>query len=610
MKLFNNLSIGRKLYGMVGLLVAFLVIMGILAISGLSSSASIGSDLYANTMVPVEHLGQADRSLGNAESDLLESMIDPKHLSQYAQSFQSDTASVDTAIAAYHGTSLSGSEERVYSQFASDLAQYKSVGAAVQKAVRAGHPTAASALYMKSGARLNNTLQADLAQEVKINDGQGVVQAGDISSNKSSSTTLTVVILALAVLIGSAIAFLVTRYLKRGTAEMLRAAEGIAVGDVDQKITISSADELGRTGAAFGRMIDYLKEQADVAEHVADGDLTVEPQVRSSSDLLGNAFSTLVQNLRRIIGDVTDSAGSVSSASQQMAATSEESGKVTGEIANAVGGVAQGAERQVRIVEEAQRAAAEVARAVSESAEQAQLTAEVAIQAREAAQQGVTAAAHANDAMRSVRDSSASVAEAIRELAAKSGQIGEIVQTITGISEQTNLLALNAAIEAARAGEQGRGFAVVAEEVRKLAEESQNAAAEISSLIGAIQAETANAVGVVEEGTERTQEGATVVEQTRDAFERISSAVDDMSGRIEQIAAASEQITVSAQSVQQNITEVAAVAEESSASTEEISASTEQSSASAQEIAASAQQLSSNAEALNQLVAQFKVLQG
>ena len=117
--------------------------------------------------------------------------------------------------------------------------------------------------------------------------------------------------------------------------------------------------------------------------------------------------------------------------------------------------------------------------------------------------------------MSAVRDSSLHATEAIRELGAKSEQIEGIVATITGIAEQTNLLALNAAIEAARAGEQGRGFAVVAEEVRKLAEESQSAAASIATLVGEIQNETAKAVEVVEDGARRTEDGVATVEQAR-----------------------------------------------------------------------------------------------
>jgi methyl-accepting chemotaxis protein len=309
------------------------------------------------------------------------------------------------------------------------------------------------------------------------------------------------------------------------------------------------------------------------------------------------------------VGEVAQAAGVVGSASEQMSSTSVEAGRATGEIAHAISDVAQGAERQVSLVATAGQAADEVADAVRRSAEQAEQTAEVAARAREIVTHGVAAADEANQAMGSVRDSSQDVTAAIKELAAKSEQIGAIVQTITGIAEQTNLLALNAAIEAARAGEQGRGFAVVAEEVRKLAEESQQAAHEISTLIGAIQGETTKVVGVVETGARRTEDGAGVVERTREAFLSIGEAVDDMASRVERIAGAAQEITAAAGTMRETIGEVASVAEQSSASTEEVSASTEETSASAEQIAASAHELSGNASVLSQLVSQFKITQ-
>jgi methyl-accepting chemotaxis protein len=422
----------------------------------------------------------------------------------------------------------------------------------------------------------------------------------------SLRTTLLIVGLILFGLVSLSILWVATR-LTKPIQIITDAAERLADGDVDINVDIKSNDEVGRLGASFQRTIEYLREKADVAEKVAGGDLTVDVTPRSERDLLGNAFTKLVADLRGIVSRVAATANGVSDASRQMAGTSDEAGRAIQEIATAIGEVAEGTNVQVQKVEAVREAAERAAETARQSAGRAHEAAETAAAAKTMASDGLVAADEASAAMRGLAESSAGVTGAIETLAAKSERIGGIVDTITGIAEQTNLLALNAAIEAARAGEQGRGFAVVAEEVRKLAEESQSAAGEIAGLIGEIQRETGEVVDMVADTAARTEGGTVTVERARSAFEAIGTAVEDVSGRAAEIAGAIERLSVDADQMASDVVGVATVAESASASSQQVSASTEQTSASTQEIAASAQELASSAEELEKLVATFQL---
>ena len=211
------------------------------------------------------------------------------------------------------------------------------------------------------------------------------------------------------------------------------------------------------------------------------------------------------------------------------------------------------------------------------------------------------------DVMKNIAEQVSSSAQVVGELGRRSDEIGQIVETISGIAGQTNLLALNAAIEAARAGEQGRGFSVVAEEVRKLAEQSSIAADNIAKLIATIQKDTTSAVESIELGNQSVKEGTKSVAETGDAFRDIEIQATKLNTNVNRSLADIVAVDASNKEILSAVEHVKEIANRSSENANSVSAATQEQSAAMQEVADASKTLAELSNEMQGEVAQFKL---
>jgi methyl-accepting chemotaxis protein len=422
-------------------------------------------------------------------------------------------------------------------------------------------------------------------------------------SRLSAVRTRVLVVTALGILAAAWLFLALLVSLTGAVRTMVRVAEGIAMGDVEQEIAADGRDELSALARAFGRMIAYLRTAAEGAERIARGDLTERVEPASDRDALGIAFGRMTDDLRTLVGDVAGSAGRLGQASREMADASAETGRAVEEIARAAVDVADGAREQVAAVDRSRDTTEAMAGSSHDSSSRAASTREAVEQALDVAREGERALIAVDEAMGDVRTAGDRAQSTITRLDSTSEEIGGITKTVRSLAEQTNLLALNAAIEATR--EQDRGFAVVADEVRSLADETDRAGAQIAELVETLQEEMRDSVEAVREGSAAGQEGAARVAGAREAFAAIAATVEEVASGVQEIAAALDELAASAGAVQTEVGTVAEVAGRTSQATEHVSSSAEQTSASAQQVAASARERAGTAEHLEQLVERF-----
>ena len=523
-----RLTIKAKLAGAFAAVLAIAMVLGVVGVMKMSAVNDQSTVITENWMPSID----AIHSLNTATSDLRAQQYahitstDPARMAEVEKDIAATLDTIKSERAKYEALISSDDERALYNQFAGKFENYLRDGERMPTFSRVNQNEAA-AQAMLASKPLYDDMSADLLKLVNLNVDGG--KAASVEGDKvfSEARTMFIALVVAGLVIGVVAALWIARTVTLGLRKVSTAIEAVAIGDLNQDIKVTTNDEIKDLVDTVDRMTANLRATAAMADEIANGDLTVQPKPLSDKDTLGLSLQSMVERLRGVVADALSAADNVSSGSQELSATSEQ--------------MSQGATEQAAAAEQASASMEQMAANIKQNADNAAQTEKISRQSARDAEASGEAVNRAVDAMRTIAD-----------------KIG-IVQEI---ARQTDLLALNAAVEAARAGEHGKGFAVVASEVRKLAERSQTAAAEISAVSG-------DTVKAAQEAGDMLQRLVPDIRKTAELVSEISAACREQDVGANQINEAIQQLD---KVTQQN----AGASEEMSATSEELAAQAEE----------------------------------
>jgi methyl-accepting chemotaxis protein len=397
----------------------------------------------------------------------------------------------------------------------------------------------AKALTLSAGEmfRASGEIEAVLSDLVDAEEKSMAADRTEADRTYQSARATLLGAVAATVLISLAAAAYISLSLSRGLGKAVGLANAVAIGDLSRKIEVATNDEVKDLVDALNAMTANLRATAKIADEIAQGNLSVEAKPLSEVDTLGIALESMLTRLRAVVADASGASDQVASGSEELSASSQQ--------------LAQGSTEQASATQQASASMEQMAANIKHTSENALQTERIARQSAQDAQVS---------------------GEAVSKAVAAMQTIAEKISVVQEIARQTDLLALNAAVEAARAGEHGRGFAVVASEVRKLAERSQAAAADISAL---------------------SAESVKVADQAGQMLLKLVPDIKKTAGLVEEISAACREQDVGAEQVNQAIRQLEQV--------------TQQNAAGAEQMSATSDELASQSEQLQSTIAYFRM---
>lgn len=566
MKLRMRLRIGAKIIGGYLLIIVLLAVLAGVSLNRINSIDDQVTQVVDSNYPGVKSALEANVAVMSALARVRNFYITKEH--SYAQGIQNDLAEVDKWAQQLEQSMLTADGKRMAKELKDELQTFASesnetIGLIGQEDSKAALDNLQGHLQASAGKLRKQLDDLVVRKEKQIQDN------GELSQSllDSARTTLWAITI-LAVLIGLGAGIVLTIAITRPLRKLVDGMTTVAQGDLTHTVNVNSGDEL-----------------EDAAK----------------------AFSQMSNNLKNLIGKVAETSEQVAASSEQLSSSAEEVSKATQQVSTTIDQLAKGASDQAGNAQKAGDAAQGMAASVEQVARSSEQMTADADQAAGLTNVGQQAVAKVMEQMRAIEITTQDTAQNIQTLDGRSREIGRIVEAITGIADQTNLLALNAAIEAARAGDLGRGFAVVAEEVRKLAEQSRQAAEQISDLVRNIQGDTQRAVEQMGETGQTVATGAQVAKEAESRFEQIAILVGKIVERIRQVASAAQEASAGSTQVVSAVEGIAAVTEESAAGSEEVAAAAQEQNASVEEIAASAESLATMAQELQSAVAMFRL---